>query len=111
MFGYATDETPELLPMTTLLAHKLNTELAKRRRDGSMPWLLPDSSNDPSRTEVDCRNASHHGISTRSIWPSDTAKSPHVGHLDPTYGLHCSLLYPGTSLLQHHTRSHPLSSH
>lgn len=44
MFGYATDETPELLPMTILLAHKLNKEMALRRRDGSMDWLRPDSS-------------------------------------------------------------------
>ena len=44
MFGYATDETPELLPMTILLAHNLNKEMALRRRDGSMPWLRPDSS-------------------------------------------------------------------
>ena len=44
MFGYATDETPELLPMTILLAHKLNKEMADRRRDGSMGWLRPDSS-------------------------------------------------------------------
>jgi S-adenosylmethionine synthetase len=44
MFGYATDETPELLPMTILLAHKLNKEMALRRRDGSMGWLRPDSS-------------------------------------------------------------------
>jgi len=43
MFGYATDETPELLPMTILLAHRLNQEMAKRRRDGSMEWLRPDS--------------------------------------------------------------------
>ena len=45
MFGYATDETPELLPMTILLAHNLNKEMALRRRDGSMDWLRPDSSN------------------------------------------------------------------
>ena len=44
MFGYATDETPELLPMTILLAHKLNKEMALRRRDGSLGWLRPDSS-------------------------------------------------------------------
>jgi S-adenosylmethionine synthetase len=47
MFGYATDETPELLPMTILLAHKLNKEMALRRRDGSMGWLRPDSSTPP----------------------------------------------------------------
>jgi S-adenosylmethionine synthetase len=44
MFGYATDETPELLPMTILLAHKLAKEMANCRRDGSMEWLRPDSS-------------------------------------------------------------------
>ena len=44
MFGYATDETPELLPMTILLAHKLAKEMANCRRDGSMAWLRPDSS-------------------------------------------------------------------
>ena len=47
MFGYATDETPELLPTTILLAHKLNKEMALRRRDGSMGWLRPDSSTIP----------------------------------------------------------------
>jgi S-adenosylmethionine synthetase len=47
MFGYATDETPELLPMTILLAHKLAKEMANRRRDGSMAWLRPDSSITP----------------------------------------------------------------
>ena len=43
MFGYATDETEELMPLTVVLAHKLNKKLADKRRDGSMPWLRPDS--------------------------------------------------------------------
>ncbi|KAL6942724.1 methionine adenosyltransferase sam1 [Hanseniaspora osmophila] len=43
MFGYATDETPELLPLTILLAHKLNIAMADARRDGSLPWLRPDT--------------------------------------------------------------------
>ncbi|KAI9679043.1 MAG: methionine adenosyltransferase sam2 [Trizodia sp. TS-e1964] len=43
MFGYATDETPELLPLTIQLAHKLNSEMAASRRDGSLPWLRPDT--------------------------------------------------------------------
>lgn len=43
MFGYATDETPELFPLTLQLAHKLNAEMAKSRRDGSLPWLRPDT--------------------------------------------------------------------
>jgi len=43
MFGYATDETEELMPLTVVLAHKLNKKLAEKRRDGSMSWLRPDS--------------------------------------------------------------------
>ncbi|AGO10823.1 AaceriAFR692Cp [[Ashbya] aceris (nom. inval.)] len=43
MFGYATDETPEGLPLTILLAHRLNMAMADARRDGSLPWLRPDT--------------------------------------------------------------------
>ncbi|EGS23259.1 putative S-adenosylmethionine protein [Thermochaetoides thermophila DSM 1495] len=43
MFGYATDETPELFPLTLLFAHKLNAAMAKARRDGTLPWLRPDT--------------------------------------------------------------------
>lgn len=43
MFGYATDETPELFPITLLMAHKLNAAMAAARRDGSLPWLRPDT--------------------------------------------------------------------
>ncbi|KCV69506.1 S-adenosylmethionine synthase 2 [Fonticula alba] len=43
MFGYATDETPELMPLTIVLAHKLNAKLAECRRDGSLGWLRPDT--------------------------------------------------------------------
>ncbi|CAN9230454.1 unnamed protein product [Alternaria sp. RS040] len=43
MFGYATDETPELLPLTVLLSHKLNSAMTKARKDGTLPWLRPDT--------------------------------------------------------------------
>lgn len=43
MFGYATDETEELMPLTTVLAHGLNRRLAYCRREGILPWLRPDS--------------------------------------------------------------------
>ncbi|XP_072281084.1 S-adenosylmethionine synthase [Pyxicephalus adspersus] len=43
MFGYATDETEECMPLTIVLAHKLNAKLAELRRNGELPWLRPDS--------------------------------------------------------------------
>lgn len=43
MFGYATDETEECMPLTIILAHKLNAKMAELRRSGVLPWLRPDS--------------------------------------------------------------------
>ncbi|MCC6928606.1 MAG: methionine adenosyltransferase [Gemmatimonadaceae bacterium] len=42
MFGYACDETAELMPLPITLAHRLTQALSERRRDGSLPWLRPD---------------------------------------------------------------------
>ncbi|CAL8303108.1 unnamed protein product [Lota lota] len=43
MFGYATDETEECMPLTIVLAHRLNSRMAELRRSGEVPWLRPDS--------------------------------------------------------------------
>ena len=42
MFGYACDETPEMMPMPIALAHRITRRLSQARRSGELSWLRPD---------------------------------------------------------------------
>lgn len=49
MFGYATDETEECMPLTILLAHKLNAKIKAMERSGTWPWVRPDGKTQVSK--------------------------------------------------------------
>ena len=55
MFGYATDETPELMPMPIMYAHKLTKRLTKVRKNGALDFLRPDGK---SQVTIEYENGS-----------------------------------------------------
>jgi S-adenosylmethionine synthetase len=55
MFGYACDETPQLMPMPIFLAHRLVERQAELRRDGRLAWLRPDAKSQVTLRYVDNR--------------------------------------------------------
>jgi S-adenosylmethionine synthetase len=55
MFGYACDETPQLMPLPIYLSHRLVERQSELRRDGRLPWLRPDAKSQVTIRYVDGR--------------------------------------------------------
>ena len=62
MFGYATDETPELMPLPILLAHKLAKQLTEARKSKQVSWLRPDA-----KTQVSVEYADNKPVAVRTV--------------------------------------------
>jgi S-adenosylmethionine synthetase len=73
MFGYATDETPELMPMPIMLAHRLTRRLAEVRHAGELPWLRPDG-----KSQVSVEYDGGRPVAVRTVVLS-TQHAPDIG--------------------------------
>lgn len=80
VFGYATDETPELMPMPISLAHRLARRLAEVRHDGTVPYLMPDG-----KTQVTVRYENNVPVAVTGVLISTQHKAEIdlKGHLAP----------------------------
>ena len=74
MFGYATNETKELMPLPILLAHKLTKKLTDVRRNGELSWVRPDG-----KSQVSVRYEDHKPKQLETIVIS-TQHSPDISH-------------------------------
>jgi S-adenosylmethionine synthetase len=76
MFGYATDETAELMPMPIMLAHRLTRRLAQVRRSGELPWLRPDG-----KSQVSVEYDGGRPVAVRTVVLS-TQHAPSIGRAE-----------------------------
>jgi len=74
MFGYASNETPELMPAPIMFAHRLGRRLTKIRKQGGAPWLRPDAK---SQVSVIYDNGKPVGISNVVISTQHAADASH----------------------------------
>ncbi|MBL9040432.1 MAG: methionine adenosyltransferase [Myxococcales bacterium] len=74
MFGFACDDTEELMPMPISLAHRLSRRLAKVRKDGTLPFLRPDG-----KSQVSVRYQNNRPVAVETVVVS-SQHAPEVAH-------------------------------
>jgi S-adenosylmethionine synthetase len=74
MFGYASDETPELMPLPIMLAHALTRRLAEGRKSGELPFLRPDG-----KAQVTVEYEGDRPVRVHTVVVS-TQHAPTIGH-------------------------------
>jgi S-adenosylmethionine synthetase len=88
MFGYACDETPQLMPLPIHLSHRLVERQAELRRDGRLPWLRPDAK---SQVTIRYANGKPQAIDTVVL---STQHSPEVTHEQLSEGVIEEIIKP-----------------
>jgi len=76
MFGYACDETPQLMPMPIYYAHRLMERHAELRRDGRLPWARPDVKSQVSVRDVDGRSDHTDTVVISTQHSADISREP-----------------------------------
>ena len=74
MFGYACEETPQLMPMAIHLSHRLMERQSELRKDGRLPWLRPDA-----KSQVTIRYADNRPVAIDTVVLS-TQHAPEMSH-------------------------------
>jgi len=88
MFGFACNETPELMPMPIALAHRLGRQLSAVRKNGTLPWLRPDG-----KTQVTVEYSGGKPVRVDTVLIS-TQHAPEVEQEEINQALQEVVIYP-----------------
>jgi len=88
MFGFACDETPELMPMPIVYAHKLTRRLAELRKSGELPFLRPDGK---SQVTIEYENGSPKRVDTVVV---STQHEPDISHKELSEAVIAEVIKP-----------------
>jgi S-adenosylmethionine synthetase len=88
MFGYATNETPALMPAPIFYAHELVKQQAKLRKDGVLPWLRPDA-----KSQITFRYVNDKPVGIETVVLS-TQHHPDISHSDLTEAVIETIIKP-----------------